>query len=125
MVESPEAHHRSPLWDGPAVSNCLASDGKRRSAGGGSSLTAKAESDTALLAIVGIDIGKELFRLVRLGADGKTAFHRKIRQLGPKDGRKIRIVTVVGHLHLKSFSFGTIRIDQSCPAISIGVTVVK
>jgi transposase len=42
-------------------------------------------SDTALPAVIGIDIGKEVFHLVGLGADGKIAFRRKIRRLGLKD----------------------------------------
>ena len=45
----------------------------------------KRESDTALPAVIGIDIGKEVFHLVGLGADGKIAFRRKIRRLGLKD----------------------------------------
>jgi transposase len=36
-------------------------------------------------AVIGIDIGKEVFHLVGLGADGKIAFRRKIRRLGLKD----------------------------------------
>src|SRR5580704_15049881 len=45
----------------------------------------KTETNTATLAVVGVDIGKEVFHLVGLGADGKIAFRRKIRRLGLKD----------------------------------------
>ncbi len=45
----------------------------------------KMESNTASLAVIGIDIGKDVFHLVGFGADGKIAFRRKIRRLGLKD----------------------------------------
>ena len=48
-------------------------------------MKAKTESDTALPAVIGIDIGKEVFHLVGLGTDGKITFRRKIRRLGLKD----------------------------------------
>jgi transposase len=48
-------------------------------------MKAKTESDTALPSVVGIDIGKEVFHLVGLGADGKITFRRKIRRLALKD----------------------------------------
>jgi transposase len=38
------------------------------------------------LAVIGVDIGKEVFHIVGLGVDGKMAFRRKIRRLGLKDG---------------------------------------
>src|SRR5215813_3175080 len=40
---------------------------------------------TASLAVVGVDIGKEVFHLVGLGGDGTIAFRRKIRRLSLKD----------------------------------------
>jgi transposase len=40
---------------------------------------------TASLAVVGVDIGKEVFHLVGLGTDGTIAFRRKIRRLSLKD----------------------------------------
>ena len=40
---------------------------------------------TASLAIVGVDIGKEVFHLVGLGTDGTIALRRKIRRSGLKD----------------------------------------
>jgi len=43
------------------------------------------ESNQASLAVIGIDIGKEVFHIVGLGVDGKIAFRRKIRRLGLKD----------------------------------------
>jgi hypothetical protein len=43
------------------------------------------ESNEASLAVIGIDIGKEVFHIVGLGVDGKIAFRRKIRRLGLKD----------------------------------------
>src|ERR1700730_332459 len=45
----------------------------------------KTETNTATLAAVGVDIGKEVFHLVGLDVDGKIAFRRKIRRLGLKD----------------------------------------
>src|SRR6202162_1793416 len=45
----------------------------------------KMEFDTASLAVIGVDIGKEVFHLVGLGTDGKIAFRRKIRRWGLKD----------------------------------------
>jgi len=43
------------------------------------------ESKTAPLAVIGVDIGKEVFHLVGLGVDGKITFRRRIRRLGLKD----------------------------------------
>jgi hypothetical protein len=37
------------------------------------------ETKTAPLTVIGVDIGKEVFHLVGLGIDGKTAFRRRIR----------------------------------------------
>ena len=45
----------------------------------------RTESNTASLAVVGIDIGKDVFHLVGFGADRKIAFRRRIRRLGLKD----------------------------------------
>jgi transposase len=45
----------------------------------------KMEFDTASLAVIGIDIGEEIFHLVGLGVDGKIAFRKKIGRLGLKD----------------------------------------
>ena len=41
-------------------------------------------SNTASLAVIGIDIGKEVLHLVGFGVDGKIAFRRRIRRLGKK-----------------------------------------
>jgi transposase len=43
------------------------------------------ESNLAPLAVIGIDIGKDVFHLVGFGVDGKISFRRKIRRLGLKD----------------------------------------
>ena len=48
-------------------------------------MNAETASDTTSLAVIGVDIGKEVFHLVGLGADGKIAFRRKIRRLALKD----------------------------------------
>ena len=40
---------------------------------------------TASLAVVGVDIGKEVFHLVGLNTDGTIAFRRKIRRSSLKD----------------------------------------
>jgi transposase len=42
-------------------------------------------SSTASLAVVGIDLGKEVFHLVGFGLNGKVAFRRRIRRLALKD----------------------------------------
>ena len=48
-------------------------------------MKAKMESNQASLAVIGIDIGKEVFHIVGLGVDGKIAFRRKIRRSGLRD----------------------------------------
>jgi transposase len=48
-------------------------------------MKAETESNTASLAVIGIDIGKEVFHLVGIGVDGKIGFRRRIRRLGVKD----------------------------------------
>src|SRR6187397_1363833 len=42
------------------------------------------ETTAAPLAVIGIDIGKEVFHLVGFGTDGKIAFRKKIRRLDLK-----------------------------------------
>jgi transposase len=48
-------------------------------------MNAKTASNMTSLAVVGVDIGKDVFHLVGLGTDGKIAVHRKIRWLSFKD----------------------------------------
>src|SRR5215468_87278 len=43
------------------------------------------ESKTAPFAVIGIDIGKDVFHLVGFGVDGKIAFRRRIRRLDLKE----------------------------------------
>ena len=45
----------------------------------------KMDSNTASVAVIGVDIGKEVFHLVGFGIDGKIAFRRRIKRLGLKD----------------------------------------
>ena len=45
----------------------------------------KTASNTTSLAVVGVDIGKDVFHLVGLGADGKIAFRKKVRRLALND----------------------------------------
>jgi len=45
----------------------------------------KTDSNTASLAVVGVDIGKEVVHIVGLGVDRKIGFRRKIRRLGLED----------------------------------------
>lgn len=45
----------------------------------------KAETTAAPLAVIGVDIGKDVFHLIGLGADGKVALRRRIRRLGLRD----------------------------------------
>jgi transposase len=42
----------------------------------------KIDSNTVSVAVIGVDIGKEVFHLVGLGVDGKIVFRRKVRRLG-------------------------------------------
>ena len=51
----------------------------------------RTESNTASLAVVGIDIGKDVFHLIGFGADGKIAFRRRNGRLGLKKGRRSAI----------------------------------
>jgi hypothetical protein len=53
----------------------------------------KMESNTACLAVIGVDIGKEVFHLVGLGIDGKIAFRRKIGWLSKTHSRSCRRVS--------------------------------
>jgi len=48
-------------------------------------MKAKNAAETAGLAVIGVDIGKEVFHLVGFGTDGKIAFRKKIRRLALKD----------------------------------------
>src|SRR4029077_961443 len=56
----------------------------------------KMESNTASLAVIGVDIGKEVFHLVGLGTDGKIAFRRKIKRLALKDAFEDLPASIVG-----------------------------
>ena len=56
----------------------------------------KTDSNTASLAVVGVDIGKEVFHIVGLGVDGKIAFRRKIRRLGLEDAFRRLPPCIVG-----------------------------
>src|SRR5215207_610796 len=62
----------------------LAFTGKRRSAGE-AAMKVKTTAETARLAVIGVDIGKEVFHLVAFDTDGKIAFRKKIRRLGLAD----------------------------------------
>ena len=59
-------------------------------------MKAKMDSNMALLAVIGVDIGKEVFHIVGLGVDGKMAFRRKIRRLGFKDAFEKLPPSIVG-----------------------------
>ena len=48
-------------------------------------MKARNAAETASLAVIGVDIGKEVFHRVGFGVDGKIAFRKKIRRLGLKD----------------------------------------
>jgi transposase len=43
------------------------------------------ESNTLSPAVIGVDIGKDVFHLVGFGVGGKIVFRRRIRRLGLKD----------------------------------------
>jgi hypothetical protein len=66
----------------------------------------KTETTTASLAVVGVDIGKEVFHLVGLGTDGTIAFRRKIRRLSLKDVFERLPACVVGMEACLSAHFG-------------------
>src|SRR5215207_3123557 len=48
-------------------------------------MKAKTTAERARLAVIGVDIGKEVFHLVAFDPDGKIAFRKKIRRLGFAD----------------------------------------
>jgi len=48
-------------------------------------MKAKTTAERATLAVIGVDIGKEVFHLVGFDTDGKIAFRKKIRRLGFAD----------------------------------------
>ena len=54
------------------------------------------ETTAAPLAVIGVDIGKEIFHLVGFGADGKIAFRKKIRRLDLKGAFEQRPRCIVG-----------------------------
>src|ERR1700746_2593832 len=56
----------------------------------------KMESNTALLTVIGVDIGKEVFHLVGLAVDGKIAFRKKIRRFGFEDAFEKLPPSIVG-----------------------------
>ena len=56
----------------------------------------KMEPNIGSLAVIGVDIGKEVFHIVGLGVDGKIAFRRKIRRLGLKDAFEKMPPCIVG-----------------------------
>src|SRR5919112_3355799 len=53
-------------------------------------------SAAAPLAVIGVDIGKEVFHLVGFSTDGKIAFRKKIRRLGLKNAFEELLRCVVG-----------------------------
>ena len=59
-------------------------------------MNAKTASNTTSLAVVGVDIGKDVFHLVGLGADGKIAFRKKVRRLALNDAFEQLPCCVVG-----------------------------
>jgi len=61
----------------------LAFNGKR--VAGEAAMKVKTTAGTATLAVIGVDIGKEVFHLVGFDTDGKIAFRKKIRRLGFAD----------------------------------------
>ena len=56
----------------------------------------KMESHTVSLAVIGVDIGKEVFHIVGLGVDGKIAFRRKIKRLGLEEAFEKLAPCIVG-----------------------------
>ena len=48
-------------------------------------MKAKHADETATVAVIGVDIGKEVFHLVGFGTNGKIAFRKKIRRLAFAD----------------------------------------
>lgn len=56
----------------------------------------KTDLNTAPLASIGIDIGKDIFHVVGLGTDGKIVFRRKIKRLALKEAFENLAPCVVG-----------------------------
>ena len=59
-------------------------------------MKSKTQSNTASLAAIGIDIGKEVFHIVGLSDDGKIAFRQKIRRLALKDVFEKLPLSIIG-----------------------------
>jgi transposase len=56
----------------------------------------KTDFSTASLAVIGVDIGKEVFHIVGLAVDGKIAFRKKVRRLGFEDAFEKLPPSIVG-----------------------------
>lgn len=67
---------------------------------------------TAPLALIGVDIGKEVFHLVGFGIDGKIAFRRKIKRLALIETFKKLLPCVVG------MEPASAPISQPCSALT-------
>jgi hypothetical protein len=80
------------------------------------------ESNTSSVVVIGIDIGREVFRLVGLAADGKIAFRRRIRRLGLKDAfEKLPscIVAMEAIPDLPALGRGSTIADASAPVTAM------
>jgi len=58
---------------------------RRAVSSGEAAMKAKHADETATVAVIGVDIGKEVFHLVGFGTNGKIAFRKKIRRLAFAD----------------------------------------
>src|SRR5215204_5610351 len=75
---------QKPKWPLMGWTGCfpqpLAFTGERPLTGE-AAMKARTTAETARLAVIGVDIGKEVFHLVAFDTDGKIAFRKKIRRL--------------------------------------------
>jgi transposase len=72
----------------------------------------KAETTAVPLAVIGVDIGKEVFHLVGLGTDAKIAFRRRLRRLGLRDAFEKLPPCIVGMEACRSAGIGARAADH-------------
>jgi hypothetical protein len=60
------------------------------------SMEARTQNAAPVLTTIGVDIGKDVFRIVGFGADGKIALRRKIKRLALSDMFKKLPSCIVG-----------------------------
>jgi transposase len=92
---------------------------------GAAAMEASTENFTSSLAVIGIDIGKEIFHLVGFGADGEIAFRKKIKRLALTGTfKKIRPCIIGMEACLSAhFVSRTLRVLGHAPRIILAIYV--